>query len=82
MTKYPGTDADELTVILEPVTVAALPPLSVTAEQAARLLGISVYTLRELTKRGEVPSFKLGGRILYPYRQLCDLIDTLVTREL
>lgn len=44
--------------------------LAVSAHEAAVMLGISERTLWERTKNGEIPSKKLGGRILYPLEAL------------
>jgi excisionase family DNA binding protein len=41
-------------------------PLTVTVEQAAKLLGIGRSTAYELVHTGEIPSLRLGRRILVP----------------
>ena len=40
------------------------PPYNV--EQVAALLGICTNTVRTLEKKGELPSIRLGKRILFP----------------
>jgi excisionase family DNA binding protein len=37
-----------------------------TAAQAARLLGISLVTAYEAINRGEIPSFRIGRKIIIP----------------
>lgn len=41
-------------------------PLLWNRHEAAHALSISVRLLDQLTKQGEIPSEKLGGRRLYP----------------
>jgi excisionase family DNA binding protein len=41
-------------------------PLTVTVEQAAKLLGIGRSTAYELVHTGDIPSLRLGRRILVP----------------
>ena len=48
--------------------------LSVT--EAAELLGISRTHAYELVTRGELPSIRLGRRVLVPLRPLERLVDT------
>lgn len=40
--------------------------ISLSAIDAARLLGISARSLWTLTKSGRVPHLRLGGRVTYP----------------
>ncbi|MGH9281615.1 MAG: helix-turn-helix domain-containing protein [Acidimicrobiales bacterium] len=49
--------------------------LTLTVEEAARLLGISRALGYELVARGEVPSIRLGRRIVVPRRALDALLD-------
>lgn len=49
--------------------------LLIGARQAANTLGISARTLWSLTKRGAVPSRKIGARTLYSTRELAEWID-------
>src|SRR5690606_2539369 len=48
--------------------------LTVTVEQAAAALGISRGLAYELVRRGEIPSVRLGRRIVVPIRVLDELI--------
>ena len=41
-------------------------PLTVTVEQAAKLLGIGRSTAYELVHTGDIPSLRLGRRIVVP----------------
>jgi excisionase family DNA binding protein len=45
-------------------------PLTVTVEQAAQLLGIGCSTPYELVHTGDIPSLRLGRRIVVPARPL------------
>jgi excisionase family DNA binding protein len=50
-------------------------PLTLTVEQAAKLLGIGRSTAYELVRTGDIPSLRLGRRIVVPtagMAQLCD----------
>jgi excisionase family DNA binding protein len=49
----------------DPNTTAVAPPLLVDAREAARLLSVSARTLWRLTKDGEVPSVRIGRRVLF-----------------
>jgi len=49
-------------------------PLTVTVEQAARLLGIGRSTAYELVHTGDIPSLRLGRRIVVPVHGLQALI--------
>lgn len=53
--------------------------LTLTVEEAARLLGISRALGYELVARGEVPSIRLGRRIGVPRLALDTLLDTGTT---
>lgn len=50
--------------MLRPVADPNSPTLSVP--QAARYLGISEWLAYEAVRRGEIPSRRIGGRILVP----------------
>lgn len=45
-------------------------PLLLGVPEAAKLLSISPTTLRELINRGEVPTVRLGRRLLIAYSDL------------
>ncbi len=49
--------------------------LCVSVPEAARMLGISRNNCYELVKRGELPSIRLGNRILIPYVQLKRMME-------
>lgn len=49
--------------------------LVITVEEAAVLLGISRGLAYELVRRGDVPSIRLGRRLVVPRRRLLALID-------
>lgn len=49
--------------------------LTLTVPQAAELLGISRALTYELVARGELPSLRLGRRVVVPRRALERFID-------
>ena len=55
--------------------------LTLTVEQAAALLGISRGLAYELVARGELPSLRLGRRIVVPRKALDELLDRQSNRE-
>jgi excisionase family DNA binding protein len=48
--------------------------LTYTVTEAARLLGISRNSAYEAARRGEIPTIRLGRRILVPVSRLDDLL--------
>ena len=50
-------------------------PLTVTVEQAARLLGIGRSTAYELVHTGAVPSLRLGRRIVVPVGRITQMLE-------
>ena len=51
-------------------------PILLSTRQAARLLGICERTLFSLTKKGEIPTVRIGRRVLYDPRDLRAWIDS------
>jgi excisionase family DNA binding protein len=49
--------------------------LTLSVEEAGRLLGISRGLAYELVNRGDIPSVRLGRRIVVPRRALDGLLD-------
>lgn len=49
-------------------------PATLTVEQTARLLGISRSSAYRGIHSGQIPSFRIGGRILVPTGKLLDLL--------
>jgi len=57
-------------------TTNNLQPLTVSAAEAARLLGVSRSTWDSWTTRGLTPRpLRIGGRVLWSYRELMAWID-------
>ena len=52
-----------------------LEPLTVSAAEAARLLGVSRPTVYILLNRTDFPSFRVGNRVLVSVAGLRDWID-------
>ncbi len=50
-------------------------PLVISVTEAAVLLGVSRATAYECVRTKELPSIRLGGRILIPRQRLLDMID-------
>ncbi len=50
-------------------------PLTLSVTEAARLLGISRAFAYELVARGELPSLRLGRRVVVPRRALEQLVE-------
>jgi excisionase family DNA binding protein len=50
--------------------------MTVTVEEAARLLGISRNSAFRAVQRGQLPSIRIGRRILVPRARLAELITT------
>jgi excisionase family DNA binding protein len=50
-------------------------PLVLSVREAAALLGISKDLAYELVARGELPSLRLGRRVVVPTRPLLALVD-------
>lgn len=51
-----------------------LQPMTVTVEEAGRALGIGRNAAYEAVKRGQIPSLKLGRRIVVPIAGLEQLV--------
>ena len=49
--------------------------LTFSVEEAAKLLGVSRAFGYELVARGEIPSIRLGRRLLVPCRALISLLE-------
>lgn len=49
--------------------------LTLTVDEAAELLGISRSLAYELVRIGELPSLRLGRRILIPRRAFYELVE-------
>jgi excisionase family DNA binding protein len=56
-------------------------PLTVSVVDAAELLGISRAFAYELVARGELPSVRLGRRVVIPRRALEALVEQPGTRS-
>lgn len=52
-------------------------PLALTVAEAAKLLRLSKPFVYEAIKRNEIPSIRIGTRILVPTKQLLKMMDEL-----
>jgi excisionase family DNA binding protein len=59
----------KLSIISSPV-VLTTEPLLVPLSEAARLLGVKTYSVRQLTRSGQLPVKVIGNRWLVPYAAL------------
>jgi excisionase family DNA binding protein len=59
-------------------TVALTEKLALSVEEAGALLGISRDLAYDLVTRGELPSIRLGKRLVVPRRALEEALDRLV----
>ena len=50
-------------------------PLAVSVPEAGRLLGLSRSSAYAAVKRGDIPSVRVGGRVLVPLRRLEAMVD-------
>jgi excisionase family DNA binding protein len=57
-------------------------PLTLTVEQTAKLLGIGRSTAYELVHTGDIPSLRLGRRIVVPIALLRPLLGICADRSL
>ncbi|MQB01958.1 MAG: helix-turn-helix domain-containing protein [Actinobacteria bacterium] len=58
----------------EPNVDASGLPLTITVEQAAKLLGISRYAAYQAASTGELPTLRLGRRLLVPTTPLLRML--------
>jgi excisionase family DNA binding protein len=54
-------------------------PLVLSVRDAAALLGISKDLAYDLVRSGEIPSLRLGRRVVIPKRRLLKLVDAALT---
>ena len=54
---------------------ALLEPAAVSVTEAARLLGLSRRSAYRAAAAGELPTVRIGGRILVPVHRLLELLD-------
>jgi excisionase family DNA binding protein len=53
----------------------ALPRLTISAEEVAAMLGLSRAKVYEAIQTGQIPSIRIGRRVLVPWRRLEQLLD-------
>ncbi len=49
---------------------------ALSVAEAAAILGLSRVTTYRAVRRGDLPSFRIGGRILIPRRAVAELLRT------
>lgn len=55
-------------------TVTPIQPITITVEQAAGVLGISRAAAYNAVRRGDIPSVRVGRRVLVPKYRLAAFI--------
>jgi excisionase family DNA binding protein len=55
--------------------------LTVSVPEAAKLLGLSRSSTYEAVRRGDLPSIRVGGRVLIPIQRLESLINDETSAE-
>ena len=70
--RYASAAMDSPTLQEEPRGRSGPARLTLTVEEAAALLGISRNSAYEAVRRGEIPSVRIGGRIVIPRRRFLD----------
>jgi len=58
------------------------PPLVISVEDAAKLLGVSRGLAYGAARRGELPTIRLGRRLLVPRARLLELVGEGQTPEM
>ena len=54
---------------------ATVPKLSLTISEAAESLGLSVRTIEQLVRMGQLPVVRVGRRVLIPVKALSAWLD-------
>lgn len=49
--------------------------LSVSIPDAADLLGVSAWLVRQMVKAGELPALRIRGRVMVPTRALAEWVE-------
>ena len=62
-----------MTATMMPTTATGLPP-TITIPEAARLLGISRSAAYRAAERGEIPTIRIGRRLLVPTAKLFEML--------
>lgn len=68
---------------LDARSTATPPPAEelLTREQAAQLLGITLPTLRDYTRRGYVTGYRIGTRVRYKRNEVLDNLQRIRTAK-
>ena len=73
-----GVNPDDTRYSGTPIRIKPSPDerLTLTVEEAAKLLGISRAFAYESVRRGDIPHIKIGRRLLIPKAKLNELLDS------
>lgn len=63
------------------VTATSADRKTFSTQEAADFLGVSQWLILELVKRGELPSLRLGRRIVVPRAALDQMLESATRRE-
>ncbi len=69
MSPYPRTLTDL------PHEEPLIPPVTMTIKQAAAFLGLSLSATYEAAARGEIPTVRIGRRVLVKREQLVSMVS-------
>ena len=58
-----------------PKNIDEVEPATYSVEQTAKVLGLSRAQAYVSVRDGEIPSFRIGGRVLVPRKRLHAMID-------
>lgn len=72
-TSHPSLDSDDIPSTVSTPDLGDRPTL--TVPEVATLLGVSQWSVYELCRRGELPSLRLGRRIVIPTHRLRGYLD-------
>ena len=66
---------------IEPTLISTPPPIAVSVDQAAAMLSISTKSVREYITSGQIPSFRVGRRLLIRAKSLEDFAASMEHSE-
>jgi excisionase family DNA binding protein len=65
---------------MKPKTIPA-PPETISVEEAGQRLGVSRMTAYTAVKRGQIPSIRVGHRLVVPVAKLNEMLGVTQPRE-
>jgi excisionase family DNA binding protein len=80
MSDIAGID-DEVLTPKRPPKVVSAPPKTISVEEAGKILGVSRMTAYTAVKKGQIPSIRVGHRLVVPVAKLNALLGEMQPRE-